>query len=68
MMYQNIRRSRSTTVIIRLGFIILLSLILPVVVVRYSSEHGKLAIPPDYDDSHSLVEGGVRYPFGSRMD
>jgi hypothetical protein len=29
-------------------------------VVSWSEEHGKLAMPPDYDDSHSLVEGAVR--------
>jgi hypothetical protein len=47
--------------LIRIATIFLFSLILTIVVVRYSSEHGKLAIPPDYDDSHSLVEGGLRY-------
>jgi hypothetical protein len=29
-------------------------------VVSWSEQHGKLAMPPDYDDSHSLVEGAVR--------
>ncbi len=29
-------------------------------VVSWSELHGKLAMPPDYDDSHSLVEGAVR--------
>ena len=29
-------------------------------VVAWSQQHGKLAVPPDYDDSHSLVEGAVR--------
>ena len=29
-------------------------------VVSWSEEHGKLVMPPDYDDSHSLVEGAVR--------
>ena len=47
--------------VIRIATILVFSLILTIVVVRYSSEHGKLAIPPDYDDSHSLVEGGLRY-------
>jgi hypothetical protein len=47
--------------LIRVATILLFSLILTIVVVRYSSEHGKLAIPPDYDDSHSLIEGGLRY-------
>jgi hypothetical protein len=30
-------------------------------VVSWSEQHGKLAMPPDYDDSHSLVEGAVRF-------
>ncbi|HEY5792279.1 MAG TPA: hypothetical protein VIS74_03210 [Chthoniobacterales bacterium] len=42
------------------GLCLLIALILTGVVVSYSSLHGKLAIPPDYDDSHSLVEGGLR--------
>jgi hypothetical protein len=29
-------------------------------VVAWSQQHGKLAMPPDYDDSHSFVEGAVR--------
>ncbi len=29
-------------------------------VVSWSQQYGKLAVPPDYDDSHSLVEGAVR--------
>ena len=29
-------------------------------VVSWSEQNGKLAMPPDYDDSHSLVEGAVR--------
>jgi hypothetical protein len=29
-------------------------------VLNWSIEQGKLAFPPDYDDSHSLVEGAVR--------
>lgn len=28
--------------------------------VSWSEKYGKLAVPPDYDDSHSLVEGAVR--------
>lgn len=31
-----------------------------VYVLNWSIEQGKLAFPPDYDDSHSLVEGAVR--------
>lgn len=31
-----------------------------VYVLDWSIEQGKLAFPPDYDDSHSLVEGAVR--------
>jgi hypothetical protein len=46
---------------LKVGILLLGSLILTTVVVRYSSEHGKLAIPPDYDDSHSLIEGALRY-------
>lgn len=30
-------------------------------VVHYSELHGRLAFPPDYDDSHSLVEGALRW-------
>jgi len=29
-------------------------------VVSWSSHYGKLSVPPDYDDSHSMVEGGIR--------
>jgi|GEM_PF-1757330 len=29
-------------------------------VLNWSIEQGKLAFPPDYDDSHSLVEGAIR--------
>ncbi len=29
-------------------------------VVAWSVQQGKLAVPPDYDDSHSMVEGAVR--------
>jgi hypothetical protein len=54
-------QSEQFSLLIRITTILVLSLILTIVVVRYSSEHGKLAIPPDYDDSHSLVEGGLRY-------
>ncbi len=34
---------------------------LTAVVVTHSLEFGKLAIAPDYDDSHSMVDGGIRY-------
>jgi hypothetical protein len=50
-----------TSVLFKLTIGFILSLILTIVVVRYSTTHGKLTIPPDYDDSHSLVEGGLRY-------
>lgn len=30
-------------------------------VISYSNKHGRLAIPPDYDDSLSIVEGGLRF-------
>jgi hypothetical protein len=53
--------SKLLPIFLRISTLVLLSLILTIVVVRYSSEHGKLAIPPDYDDSHSLIEGGLRY-------
>ena len=39
----------------------LLASVLTAVVVTHSLEFGKLAIAPDYDDSHSMVEGGLRY-------
>jgi hypothetical protein len=26
----------------------------------WSAQHGKLAVPPDYDDRQSMVEGAVR--------
>lgn len=29
-------------------------------VISWSQAHGKLSVPPDYDDSHSLVEGALR--------
>lgn len=29
-------------------------------VLKWSLEYGKLAFPPDYDDSHSMVEGALR--------
>lgn len=28
--------------------------------VSWSSHYGKLSVPPDYDDSHSMVEGAIR--------
>lgn len=37
-----------------------LSLAFTALVLIYSTHHGKLAIPPDYDDSHSMVEGALR--------
>ena len=53
--------SKKSIFFIKLTIIFVFTLILTMVVVSYSSEHGKLAIPPDYDDSLSIVEGGLRY-------
>jgi hypothetical protein len=43
------------------GLAFLLCIAFTVFVVGYSSRYGRLAFPPDYDDSHSLVEGGLRW-------
>jgi hypothetical protein len=37
-----------------------LSILFTALVVNYSDQYGKLAFPPWYDDSHSMVEGAVR--------
>jgi hypothetical protein len=42
------------------GLLAILALAFTWHVVSWSEQHGKLAMPPDYDDSHSLVEGAVR--------
>jgi len=38
----------------------LLSILFSIFVVQYSLKEGKLAFPPWYDDSHSMVEGALR--------
>lgn len=48
---------RTLTIVI---LMVLFSLAFTWQVVSWSEMHGKLAVPPDYDDSHSLVEGAVR--------
>lgn len=38
----------------------LVSIIFTVYVINWSETKGKLSFPPDYDDSHSLLEGALR--------
>jgi len=49
----------------RSSFVLLLvtlatTLLLTAITVRYAQTNGKLAIPPVYDDSHSMIEGALR--------
>lgn len=43
------------------GFALVVCLAFTGLVVNYSFAHGRLAFPPYYDDSHSLVEGALRW-------
>lgn len=47
--------------ILLIGLCMALCLSFTALVVSWSMAHGKLAIPPDYDDSHSMVEGALRW-------
>lgn len=49
----------SNPVVLYLGCL-LVAISFTAYVLNWSIEQGKLAFPPDYDDSHSLVEGAVR--------
>lgn len=39
---------------------LLISITITAIAVKYSTSYGKLAFPPWYDDSHSMVEGALR--------